>query len=85
MNDWMENFAAALDVPPLSQQEVGAVLKLARDVAHGVERKFAPLCTYLLGVAVGAGTAPDASREESFHRAIEGARSTVTGSAGDVG
>jgi hypothetical protein len=35
--------------------EVGPVLDLARDVAHGVARPAAPLTTYLLGVAVGRG------------------------------
>lgn len=34
------------------------VLDLARDVAHGVARPAAPLTTYLLGVAVGAGADP---------------------------
>ena len=73
MNDWIETFAAALDVQPLSPEEVGAVLKLARDVAHAVERKLAPLSTYLLGVAVGAGTAPDSERTNAFRLAIEAA------------
>ena len=38
------------------------VLGVARDVAHGVTRRAAPLATYLLGVAVGRGaSAPDAA------------------------
>jgi hypothetical protein len=34
------------------------VLDLARDAAHGVARPAAPLTTYLVGVAVGAGADP---------------------------
>ena len=32
---------------------VDDLLDLTRDVAHNVERKFAPLTTYMLGVAAG--------------------------------
>jgi Domain of unknown function (DUF6457) len=84
MNDWMEEFASALDVQPLSPEEVGAVLKLARHVAHGVERKSAPLAAYLLGVAVGTATAPDSSREEAFRLALTAAGPTVPEEAGGV-
>jgi hypothetical protein len=51
--EWLDRFAAALGERPLSGAEMGAILKLARDVAHGVERKLAPLAAYLAGVAVG--------------------------------
>jgi hypothetical protein len=37
------------------------VLDLAKDVAHGVARPAAPLTTYLLGLAVGAGADPRAA------------------------
>jgi hypothetical protein len=41
------------------------VLRLARDVAHGVERKVAPLASYLAGAAAGrasaGATGPDAA------------------------
>jgi hypothetical protein len=51
-----------LDPGPLSTPETRAVLDLARDVAHAVDRPAAPLTAYLLGVAVGRGlTLPDAS------------------------
>jgi hypothetical protein len=56
MNDWMEELASALGVEPLSTEETGALLKVSREVAHGVERRFAPLSTFLLGAAVGKGT-----------------------------
>jgi Domain of unknown function (DUF6457) len=77
MNDWLEDLSRRLGVDPLSPDEMGAVLKLARDVAHGVERKFAPLSTYLLGVAVGAGGSSGSGRPRAFDRAVSAARSTL--------
>jgi hypothetical protein len=35
--------------------DMKAILDLARDVAHGVDRPAAPLTAYLVGVAVGRG------------------------------
>lgn len=49
--------SAAGGTPPLSQDEVGAVLDLARVVAHTAERRFAPVSTYLAGLMVGAAGA----------------------------
>ena len=47
---------------PLGTADTKAVLDLARDVAHAVDRPAAPLTAFLLGVAVGRGrTLPDAS------------------------
>lgn len=49
---WMARVAMLLDV---DQHEVliSELLDLTRDVAHGVERKSAPLTTFLLGYAAG--------------------------------
>ena len=49
MDDWLDRFAAALGVPPLDAAEVDAILDLAREVAHGTERKNAPLAAWLAG------------------------------------
>jgi hypothetical protein len=38
--------------------DLDLLLEVARDVAHGVERRAAPVTTYLLGLAVGRGAAP---------------------------
>jgi hypothetical protein len=54
-DDWPDRVAAALGVEALSDGQVQTVLDLARDVAHGTERRFAPLTTFLAGVAVGSG------------------------------
>jgi len=51
-----------LDPGPMTIAEIKAVLDLARDAAHAVDRPAAPLTAYLLGMAVGRGLAlPDAS------------------------
>jgi hypothetical protein len=35
--------------------DIDAILDVARDAAHGVDRPAAPVTTYLLGAAVAAG------------------------------
>ena len=55
MDDFLDRYAAALGVAPLTAEEVAAILDLAREVAHGTERKNAPLATWLAG---RAGVAP---------------------------
>lgn len=54
MEDWIDRYAEALDVPPLDAEEVDVLLALARDVAHGSVRRFAPLATFLAGFHAGA-------------------------------
>jgi hypothetical protein len=77
MDEWLDRLADALEVPRISGEELGAVLKLARDVAHGVERRFAPVSAYLVGVAVGMRTANGATREDAFHEAAAATRDLV--------
>lgn len=55
LDDWTITAAAELGVAGVDRD---LVLDLARDVAHGVARPAAPLTTYLLGLAVGAGADP---------------------------
>ena len=68
MDDWLEEFARALGERSPEREEVGAVLALARDVAHGVERRLAPLASFVAGmhmqrrVSEGAGI-PEALAE----------------------
>lgn len=58
MDDWLDRFADAVGVPRLDAAEVDALLDLARVVAHGTERKNAPLAAYLAGRAAGQGASP---------------------------
>ncbi|WP_448811403.1 NTP transferase domain-containing protein [Agromyces bauzanensis] len=54
LDRWLAALATELGIDPASVP-VGAVLDLARDVAHGVARPAAPLSTFVVGLAVGAG------------------------------
>lgn len=65
---WLERYAEMLGVAPLTEDEVAALLDLARDVAHGAERRFAPLSTFLAGVAAGAEGSDD--RPATIRRAL---------------
>jgi hypothetical protein len=77
MDAWIDHLANALGEPPLSKEEADTLLEVARDVAHRVERKVTPLSTFLLGVAVGRGTAAGTSRPESTAAALEVLRGTL--------
>ena len=55
LDEWLDSVSAELGVGGVDR---GLVLDLARDVAHGIARPAAPLTTYLLGLAVGAGADP---------------------------
>jgi uncharacterized protein DUF6457 len=57
LKQWLTNLAAELDISdiPLDDDAVHALLDLARDSAHEVERVAAPLTTFLVGIAVGRG------------------------------
>jgi hypothetical protein len=52
--DWVAAYAEALGLE-LDDAAIDAVLALARDVAHGTERKNAPLASFLAGRFVGTG------------------------------
>jgi hypothetical protein len=47
--------AACAELGTTADVDIDVVLDVARDVAHGVARPAAPLTTFLLGRAVGAG------------------------------
>lgn len=57
-DDWLERAATLLGVRALDGGEMKVLLDLARDVAHGTERRNAPLTSFLLGVAIG-GAGPE--------------------------
>jgi len=70
MDDWPERYSAALGVE-LTDEEVDAILDLARDVAHGTERRFAPLSSYLAGKYVTKRAAEGVSPQNAVHEAQE--------------
>lgn len=59
---WPLAYARALGLE-LAEADVGVVLGLARTVAHGSERRFAPLAAFVAGryvaTRVAAGDAPE--------------------------
>lgn len=60
---WMTRVATLLDVDP-HEVLTSELLDLTREVAHGVERKSAPLTTFLLGYAAGKDSlSPDEVRK----------------------
>jgi len=52
---WLDELSAALGVEPLGPEETREILGLSRDVAHRVERRYAPLASFLLGAAAARG------------------------------
>lgn len=50
---WSEQVASTTGIDAWDATETDLVLDLARDVAHGTERRFAPLTAYAVGLAVG--------------------------------
>jgi Domain of unknown function (DUF6457) len=54
LDQWVEAASAELGVEP-GDGAVRAVLDLARDVAHQVERPAAPMTAFLAGLAVAGG------------------------------
>jgi hypothetical protein len=77
MSDWIDELADSLGEPHLTAQETAAILRLARDVAHGVERKLAPLSAFLVGRAAGRRAADGMSADEAFRGAVESARARI--------
>jgi uncharacterized protein DUF6457 len=63
MDAWLASLATTMGVDPLRAHQVMELLGIARDVAHGVERRATPLATFLLGAAtqrrIGDGATPD--------------------------
>ena len=73
--DWIDEYAEALGLGTLDEEERRVLLKLARDVAHRTERIFAPLSTYLAGRFVAervrSGDAPAGAAREASRLATE--------------
>ena len=49
---WVDALAGDLDLDP-QVVDIGAILDLARDAAHGIERPAAPLMTFVVGYVAG--------------------------------
>ncbi|MFC4010400.1 NTP transferase domain-containing protein [Nonomuraea purpurea] len=58
LNEWTILACEELGIDP-ARVDRDLILDLTKEVAHGVARPAAPLTAYLLGLAQGAGTAPE--------------------------
>lgn len=74
--NYPDRYAEALALG-LTEAEVDAVLALARDVAHGSERRFAPLSTYLAGQYVAAEVRAGVPAEDALAAAVAIAQRTL--------
>ena len=72
-DDWLATAASALGIE--GDLYIDEILDLARDVAHGVERKAAPVATFLTGLAAGR----DGGDPDAVQRAIATVRAAVSG------
>ena len=55
LHDWIDELSDVLDVE--TEVDEGLILDLARTAAQNVQKTAAPITTYLLGFAAGAGDA----------------------------
>ena len=77
MDEWLDGFAQALGERSLEPEEVGALLALAREVAHGVERRLAPLASFVAGVHVQRRVTDGVSVTEALAEIRTAARTLI--------
>jgi Domain of unknown function (DUF6457) len=77
MDTWLATLATTLGVDPLTDEQVMELLGVARDVAHGVERRATPLATFLLGAATQRRIGHGATGEEAFTAALTELQTTL--------
>ena len=75
--DPLERLAQALGVETPTAAETSAILSIARDVAHTMERRITPVSTYLLGISVQDRIAAGASRHDALTAAMSELRTAV--------
>ena len=81
---WSEQVAALTGIEAWDRVETDLVLDLARDVAHGTERRFAPLTAYAVGVAVGQALGDAATTAEDRQDALRRLVTALTGAVPEV-
>lgn len=87
MNDWLDRYAGALAQsmegparPGLEWGETNVVLDLARIVAHGTERKNAPLATFVAGRYSALRESTGVDRSKALAEAMEVAHALLDAS-----
>ena len=77
MDGWLDTLATTLGVDALEEQQVMELLGIARDVAHGVERRATPLATFLLGAATQRRIGHGATAGDAFADAVAELRTAL--------
>lgn len=70
LDEWVDKVCDELNID--EDVDIDELLDLARDVAHGVERRAAPIATFLVGLAAGR-----ADNVESVEDAVDRVRALV--------
>ena len=70
MSEWIDELAETFVLERLADDETDRLLRVARDVAHRVERKGTPLAAFLMGMDVAARVAAGASRDVAIADSI---------------
>ena len=70
LTEWTEQLCTALGVAEL-EVEVDAILDLARDAAHQIDRPAAPLTTFIVGYAAALRGAKPTDLEDCIDIATE--------------
>ncbi|MEE9182885.1 MAG: DUF6457 domain-containing protein [Acidimicrobiia bacterium] len=79
---WTNDYSAALRKsgdPAIKVVDEEAILDFTREVAHGSERKDAPLATFLAGWYVGARVSQGADPKQAWNEAAELGRRLLEG------
>ncbi|MEA2685093.1 MAG: hypothetical protein QOE93_288 [Actinomycetota bacterium] len=74
---------AAMAEISLAPDDVATLLDLARVVAHGTERRFAPLVSYLAGQYVVARTRDGATVRQALDEAVDVANRLLAAKLGE--
>lgn len=69
LTEWAEQLCTALGID--LEMEVDAVLDLARDAAHQIDRPAAPLTTFVVGYAAGVRGGSPSDIEDCMDIATE--------------
>jgi hypothetical protein len=80
--EWLDRLASSLGEQRPSREEIGWALRVARDVAHGVERKLAPVSTYVAGAHVARRKAEGASAEVALREVDEAVAALLPADSG---
>jgi hypothetical protein len=81
MDSWVTALCERLGVP-VDDVDVGAILEVARDAAHGVERPAAPVTAFIAGYAAATKGGGAAAVEAALDAAGELARDWADGPDG---